>query len=143
MMRHHRAFFDLTGRTALVTGGSSGIGEAMAHALGKAGATIILMARRVDALTVSADRLRELGIPAHTLSCDLSDINAIERGAKAAMSISPIHILVNAASVNLRERFEQVTAEIWQTRINLHLSAPFFLTQALVPQMKANGGGAS
>lgn len=141
MMHNHPALFDLSGRTALVTGGSSGIGEAMAHALGKAGATIILMARRVDALTVSADRLREHGISAHTVSCDLSDIYAIKRGAKAAMSISPIHILVNAAGVNLRERFEQVTPESWQTQIHLHLSAPFFLTQALAPQMKANGWG--
>ena len=140
-MHDHPDLFDLTGRTALVTGGNSGIGEAMAQALGKAGATIILMARRVDALTVSADRLREHRITAHTVSCDLSDINAIERGAKAALSIAPIDILINAAGVNLREGFDQVTPESWQKQINLHLSAPFFFTQALAPPMKARGWG--
>lgn len=140
-MRDNPALFDLTGRTALVTGGNSGIGEAMALALGKAGATVILMARRVDALAASADRLREHRIAAHTVSCDLSDINAIERGAKDALSMASLDILINAAGVNLRESFDQVTPESWQTQINLHLSAPFFLTQALAPHMKANGWG--
>jgi gluconate 5-dehydrogenase len=66
--------FDLHGRTALVTGGNSGIGEAMAFALGAAGATLILMARRADALESSAQRLRAKGMQVQTLSCDLADL---------------------------------------------------------------------
>jgi NAD(P)-dependent dehydrogenase (short-subunit alcohol dehydrogenase family) len=133
--------FSLRGRTALVTGGNSGIGEAMAQALGDAGAAVILMARRVDALEDAANRLRAQNIQVHTLSCDLSDVAATQNGARDAAAIAHIDILINAAGVNLRESFEQVTPESWQTQINLHLSAPFFLTQALAPPMRARGWG--
>ncbi len=133
--------FGLKGRTALVTGGNSGIGEAMAFALGAAGAKLILMARRTDALEGSAQRLRAQGMQVQTVSCDLSDIEATIAGAAQALSLSPIDILVNAAGVNTREPFDKVSPQSWQTQINLHLSAPFFLTQALAPHMKARGWG--
>jgi gluconate 5-dehydrogenase len=135
------ALFSLKGRTALVTGGNSGIGEAMATALGLAGAHIVLMARRLDALENAADKLRAEGIGVQCLSCDLADIHAARQGAAASLALGPIDILVNAAGVNLREPFEQVTPESWQTQINLHLSAPFFLTQALAPAMAQRGWG--
>lgn len=135
------SLFSLQGKSALVTGGNSGIGEAMATALGLAGAKVILMARRVDALEQAASELSAQGIDVQFLSCDLADISATCRGAAAALETSPIDILVNAAGVNLREPFEQVTPESWQTQINLHLSAPFFLTQALAPAMAARGWG--
>ena len=133
--------FDLQGRTALVTGGNSGIGEAMAHALGAAGASLILMARRADALAASAHRLRSNGIQVQVLSCDLADIEATTIGAAQALALSPPDILVNAAGVNTREPFEDVSPQSWQRQINLHLSAPFFLTKALAPHMKARGWG--
>ncbi len=133
--------FDLHGRTALVTGGNSGIGAAMAQALGDAGASIVLMARRIDALQASANELRERGIKADVVSCDLSDVEAIKRGAQAALSLAKVDILVNAAGVNLRQSFADVTPESWQTQLNLHLSAPFFLTQALAPHMKERSWG--
>jgi NAD(P)-dependent dehydrogenase (short-subunit alcohol dehydrogenase family) len=135
------SLFDLAGRTALVTGGSSGIGQAMASALAQAGARLVLMARRSDALDASAQALGKLGAQVKTLSCDLSDTAAASEGARAALALGNIDILVNAAGVNLREPFEDVSPESWQTQINLHLSAPFFLTQALAPQMAARGWG--
>jgi NAD(P)-dependent dehydrogenase (short-subunit alcohol dehydrogenase family) len=140
-MANTAPLFSLDGRTALVTGGNSGIGEAMAQALGDAGATVILMARRVDALEDAANRLRQQKIKVQTLSCDLSDIAAIQKGARDAAAIAPIDIVVNAAGVNLRESFERVTPASWQTQLNLHLSAPFFLTQELAPQMRVRGWG--
>jgi NAD(P)-dependent dehydrogenase (short-subunit alcohol dehydrogenase family) len=133
--------FSLEGRVALVTGGNSGIGEAMAMALGLAGARIVLMARRSDALALAADRLRQQGIAVQCISCDLADIEAAQAGAAAALAMDSIDILVNAAGVNLREPFAVVTPASWQTQINLHLSAPFFLTQALAPAMAARGWG--
>lgn len=133
--------FSLKGKTALVTGGNSGIGEAMAMALGLAGAGIVLMARREDALAQAAAKLRAEGVDVQCLSCDLSDIHATQAGALAALAAGPIDILVNGAGVNLREPFAQVTPESWQTQINLHLSAPFFLTQALAPAMAERGWG--
>lgn len=133
--------FSLQGKTALVTGGNSGIGEAMAMAMGLAGAGIVLMARRLDALEQAATKLRAEGIAVQCLSCDLADIQAVRAGAAAALATGPIDILVNAAGVNLREPFAQVSPESWQNQINLHLSAPFFLTQALAPAMAGRGWG--
>jgi NAD(P)-dependent dehydrogenase (short-subunit alcohol dehydrogenase family) len=135
------ALFRLDGRTALVTGGNSGIGEAMATALGLAGAKLLLMARRLDALDIAAQRLRTQGITVQTIACDLADIASSQRGARAALALGAIDILVNAAGVNLREPFDEVSPESWQTQINLHLSAPFFLTQALAPAMAQRGWG--
>ncbi len=133
--------FNLQGRTALVTGGNSGIGEAMATALGLAGARLILAARRADALAASAERLHAQGIEVFTLPCDLADIAATQEAAQRALGMGAIDILVNAAGVNQREAFGSVSPATWQTQINLHLSAPFFLTQALAPAMAQRGRG--
>ncbi len=133
--------FDLAGRKALVTGGNSGLGEAMAQALGLAGAHVILMARRADMLAVSAERLTGQGIHADTLVCDLSTPEAAQQGARESLALGPVDILVNAAGVNLREPFAQVTPASWMSQIHLHLSAPFFLTQMLAPAMKQRGWG--
>ncbi len=133
--------FDLTGRTAFVSGGNSGIGEAMATALGLAGAQVILAARREDALRAAAERLAAQGIQVKWISCDLADVAATQEAAQQAVAIGSIDILVNAAGVNLREPFAAVTPASWQTQINLHLSAPFFLTQSFAPQMAERGWG--
>lgn len=135
------SLFSLSGRTALVTGGSSGLGEAMAQALGKAGASVILMARRADMLAASAERLRAQGIDAQTVACDLATPEAAQQGARDVLAIGAVDILVNAAGVNLREPFADVTPTSWLTQIHLHLSAPFFLTQALAPGMTQRGWG--
>ena len=135
------ALFSLEGRAALVTGGNSGIGEAMAEAIGLAGAKVVLMARRESALAQTAVRLASLGIDVKTVACDLSDVQAVGKGAATALALSPIDILVNAAGINLREPFADVTPATWQAQINLHLGAPFFLTQALAPAMKGRGWG--
>jgi gluconate 5-dehydrogenase len=134
--------FSVAGRRALVTGGSSGIGEAMAHALGLAGARVLLVARRETELDAAAHRLQREGIDASWLAADLADAEAARSAARQAEErFSGIDILVNAAGVNLREPFADVTPASWQLQLALHLSAPFFLTQALAPGMKARGWG--
>jgi NAD(P)-dependent dehydrogenase (short-subunit alcohol dehydrogenase family) len=130
--------FDLSGRRALVTGGNSGIGAAMARALGLAGARVLLVARREAELAVTAGVLRDEGIDASTLAADLADVTALRAAAQRA---GDIDILINAAGVNLRQPFAEVTPETWQTQLALHLGAPFFLTQALAPGMAARGWG--
>jgi len=135
-------WFSLAGRHAVVTGGNAGIGEAIATALGLAGAAVLLVARREDALAAAAARLRAHGIAADTLALDLSCTETLPAAGRAIAARSPrADILVNAAGVNLRQPFEQVTPESWNTQIALHLSAPFFLTQALAPAMAERGWG--
>ena len=134
--------FDLTGRRALVTGGHSGIGNAMAHALGLAGARVLLVARREPELAHAAEALRGDAIEADWLAADLSDTQATLALAGAAVQrLGGIDIVVNAAGVNLRQPFAEVTPEAWQAQLALHLGAPFFLTQALAPGMQARGWG--
>lgn len=134
--------FDLSGRRALVTGGNSGIGLAMAQALGSAGARVMLAARRQAQLAAAADALRQQQITADVLAVDLCDVDALRAAAREAESVmGGVDILVNAAGVNLRQPFEEVTPESWRSQIAVHLGAPFFLTQALAPGMRARGWG--
>jgi gluconate 5-dehydrogenase len=134
--------FDLSGRRALVTGGSSGIGEAMARALAAAGARVLLAARREAELDAAARRLRDRGLDAQWLAADLADSAALHGvAARAEALLGGVDILVNAAGVNLREPFSEVTPASWNLQLALHLGAPFFLTQALAPGMKARGWG--
>ncbi len=136
------SLFDLSGRRALVTGGNSGIGEAMARALGLAGARVLLAARREAELASAATRLAADGIDAQWLAADLTQVSALQAAAHTAeQRLGGVDILVNAAGVNLRQPFGEVTPEAWQTQIALHLTAPFFLTQALAPGMAARGWG--
>lgn len=136
------AWFALDGRRALVTGGSSGIGEAMAQALGAAGARVLLVARREAELAAAAQRLQAAGTEAHWLAADLTDTAALRgAAAEAERRLGGVDILVNAAGVNLRQPFDEVTPEAWQVQIALHLGAPFFLTQALAPGMAVRGWG--
>ncbi len=138
----NKALFDLSGKTALVTGGNSGIGAAIARGLGLAGAKVVLVARREQSLQEQVALLAEDGIQARYNVCDLADHSA--RQALASETVAragAIDILVNAAGVNLRQPFEQVDYEAWRLQMELHLAAPFFLTQTLAPAMKKNGWG--
>ncbi len=135
-------WFSLAGKRAVVTGGNAGIGEAMARALGLAGASVLLVARRADALDSAAGRLRADGIDCDTLTADLADTEALpDAGSRILCAAGSPDILVNAAGINLRQPFEQVTPQAWNTQIALHLGAPFFLSQALAPAMAEKGYG--
>ncbi len=130
-----QALFNLAGRHALVTGGNSGIGLAMARALGLAGARVTLVARRAEPLAVAAKALQGDGIVAAVEPCDLTDVHALKTMAARAAARAPVDVLINAAGVNLREPFMQVSAQSWDEQLAIHLKAPFFLTQALAPAM--------
>ncbi len=137
------SLFSLNGRRAVVTGGNAGIGEALALALGLAGASLLLVARREAALDAAASRLREQGIDCSVLALDLSRTEALPDAGRQIARATEGHadILVNAAGVNLREPFAAVTPDSWNQQIALHLSSPFFLTQALAPAMAERGYG--
>lgn len=134
--------FSLVGHRAIVTGASSGLGREMAKALASAGAAIVLVARRATALEALAAEIVSSGGQAECFAADLSDEDGLPQVGKALASRWPdVDILVNAAGVNLRQPFQEVTPESWRTQIALHLSAPFFLSQALAPQMAVKGYG--
>ena len=131
--------FALDGRTALITGGGTGIGFGMAEALGRQGARLILVGRRPTVLDAAAARLATLGILAGTLVADLAAADGpdyvVESVGKAP------DILVNAAGINLRQPFEDVTIDTFDEHMAIHLRAPFRLTQRFAPSMAQRGFG--
>lgn len=134
------SLFDLTGRTALVTGGSSGIGLAIARALGLAGAELVLVARRDTELQRAAGGLAREGIVVRTIAADLEEVDGPDAVAEV-LGAPSIDILVNAAGINLRQPFAAVTLENFDRHLAIHLRAPFRLTQRLAPAMAERGWG--
>jgi NAD(P)-dependent dehydrogenase (short-subunit alcohol dehydrogenase family) len=129
--------FELTGRVAFVTGGSSGIGRAMGAALAGAGARVVLLARDPERLRREADRMGALHVPV-----DLADRAALRRAAQAAVvAAGEPDILINAAGVNRRPPMDELTEDDWDATLAVNLTAPFLLGQRFGPGMAARGHG--
>ena len=136
---HPSLLFDLKGKVACVTGASSGLGRRAALVLGAAGAKVVGVARRADAL--AAWQAEAAGETA-AVQADLSDRAALTGTAcDVAAPFGPPDILIHAAGINTRQAADEVTAEGWDVTLNLNLAAPFFLSQALVPAMTEKGWG--
>jgi NAD(P)-dependent dehydrogenase (short-subunit alcohol dehydrogenase family) len=134
--------FSLQGRVALVTGGSSGIGKAMASAIALAGAQVVLVARDPARLSATTASLHEAGCAAAWVSADLSDRAEVQRAASAATAaFGEPDILVNCAGVNLRPPLAALPEEHWDLMLAVNLTAPFLLGQRFGPQMAARGWG--
>lgn len=130
---------ELTGRVALVTGASRGIGAAIAERLAKAGAEVILVARGAAALDDVAKRISEAGGKARTLVADLSQPDAVAHIAAAA---GPVDILVNNAAVGQRfERFTQFDDAYWRDVMEVGLFTPARLSRELARGMAERGRG--
>jgi NAD(P)-dependent dehydrogenase (short-subunit alcohol dehydrogenase family) len=125
-----RQLLDITGRTALVTGGSRGLGLQMAEALGEMGARVALVARKRDELETAAAHLRSQGIEAVPLACDMSNSAAIAPMVEQAMAaLGAIDILVNNAGATWGAATLEHPLEAWQKVINLNLTAMFVVCQ--------------
>jgi gluconate 5-dehydrogenase/2-deoxy-D-gluconate 3-dehydrogenase len=136
--------FDLKDRVALVTGGSSGIGRAMALHLARAGASVVhaALSREEAALKDAVSDIEKISGRAAYVTCDVSQIEELPAMVELASSFfGPPDILVNAAGVNIREPWEKVSPETWNTTITINLTAPFFLARLLIPSMQKKGWG--
>jgi len=134
--------FSLRGLVVVVTGGSSGIGRAIAAALCGAGASVVLVARGERALEEAVGELERAGGSAARVAADLGDRPALRRAAaEATVAFGEPDILVNAAGVNPRPPLEALSADDWDRVMAVNLDAPFLLGQAYGPRMAARGFG--
>ncbi|WP_433300493.1 SDR family NAD(P)-dependent oxidoreductase [Actinoplanes sp. CA-030573] len=134
--------FGLGGRTAVVTGGSSGIGRAMAVALGRAGARVLLVARRPEPMAEVVAELAGFGAEGHALTADLADRAAVAAVIDQILgTYGEPDILVNSAGVNRRPPLDALTEDDWDVTLAANLTAPFLLGQAFGPRMAARGWG--
>jgi NAD(P)-dependent dehydrogenase (short-subunit alcohol dehydrogenase family) len=134
--------FSVEGRKAVVTGGSSGIGKAIAAALCRAGAEVVVVARRAEPLQQAVDAMRADGGTAAWLSGDLGDRAGVHKVVDELLTrYGAPDVLVNAAGVNIRPRLEDLTEDDWDRTMATNLDAPFLLGQRLGPKMAAAGWG--
>lgn len=134
--------FDLKGKVALVTGGSSGLGQQQALALAAAGAKIVVAGRRMDKLESTVESVSELGSTGIPISVDLNDRAGIPDFAKQALkAFGRLDILINAAGVNLRQDVNDISIESWDQTLNLNLATPFFLARECVKDMQQRNWG--
>ena len=134
--------FSLKGKTALITGASSGIGYYLAQVYVDAGAKVIVLARREQNLVELVEDLRKQGGEAEHVSADLLTYDDFKTlVGKVSKPFGSPDILVNTAGVNLRQAADEVTQDGWEKTLKLNLSVPFYFAQALVPAMKEKGYG--
>jgi NAD(P)-dependent dehydrogenase (short-subunit alcohol dehydrogenase family) len=141
--RDIRQLFDLSGRTALVTGGSRGLGLQMAHALGEAGARVMLCSRKAADLEQAVAELQAANIDARWISADCADEADIRRlAAQTLERMGRIDILVNNAGASWAAKAEDYPVSAWDKVMNLNVRGYFILSQEVARRwMIANGGG--
>jgi NAD(P)-dependent dehydrogenase (short-subunit alcohol dehydrogenase family) len=135
--------FDLTGKVAIITGASRGIGQAMAERFAEAGAKVVLSSRKQDGLDPVAEAIKAKGHEAVGIAAHNGDKAALQALAKAALdTYGRVDILVNNAATNPHfGTLLEAEDSMWQKTIEVNLMGNFWLTQAVVPSMRQNGGG--
>jgi len=136
-------YSDLAGKVVLVTGGASGIGEAIVRHFAQQKSIVVFFDIKVEEGTRLARELSGQGLGAHFQNVDLTDIAALRAGvADARKACGPINVLVNNAAHDERHPAEEMTPEYWDDRIAVNLKHQFFAAQAVLPDMKAANAGA-
>ncbi|BAQ45789.1 MULTISPECIES: SDR family oxidoreductase [Methylobacterium] len=130
------ALFDLSGRRALVTGSSQGIGLSLALGLGRAGAAIVLNGRDAAKLDGAVAELRKEGIAVEPAAFDVSDAAAVKAGVdRIEAEIGPLDILVNNAGIQRRAPLEEYSVETWHELMRVNLDSVFYVGQAVARHM--------
>ena len=132
----------LAGRIAVITGGSKGLGRAMAVALGSAGATIALVSRDKEKLELTATAVRAVGGQAETFKADVTDESQVS-GLAAAIKdrFGKAHILINNAGINVRKPVTDFTLDEWRSVLDTNLTGAFLMCRAFVPLLRGQGYG--
>jgi NAD(P)-dependent dehydrogenase (short-subunit alcohol dehydrogenase family) len=137
-----RRLFDLTGRVAIITGGSIGLGRQMAEGLAEMGANVALCARKKERCQETADQLAGLGVKTLAFGCDVKDPAAIkEVVASTLQNFGRIDILINNAGVSWGAPVEEMTLEQWNKVMDTNLTGPFLFSQAVGKAMTGQGHG--
>jgi len=132
----------LAGGVALITGGSRGIGRAIAHRLAQLGAAVSLCGRNQEALARTADELRALGVAVHAQTADVTQADEIASLVEATeKTLGPITILVNNAGMGGFGPVHEKSEEEWDLVLDTNLKSVFLVSRALVPAMIRRGGG--
>ncbi|MFJ1700868.1 SDR family NAD(P)-dependent oxidoreductase [Streptomyces sp. NPDC088252] len=132
--------FDLTGRTAVVTGAARGLGRSFAVGLAEAGADLVLVdLPGADGVAETAAAVEAIGRRVHTYGQDLADIDALPGFVDAVRAeAGPLHILVNNAGTAALERFNEITPASWSHIMRVNVDAVFFLSQRIAEHMTAD-----
>jgi gluconate 5-dehydrogenase len=135
--------FDLTGKAALVTGGSKGLGKAMARGFAEAGADVFISSRHEEELKSAAAEIGEgLKVKVEWMAADMVDRSQVKALADEAVKrLGKVDILVNNAGSNAPQAIDEITDEAWDRIVELDLTSCMALTRALVPGMKARKWG--
>jgi NAD(P)-dependent dehydrogenase (short-subunit alcohol dehydrogenase family) len=138
-----QSMFDLTGKVALVTGGSKGLGKAMARGLAEAGADVVISSRHEEELRPALDEiLAGTGRRGRFVVADMSRRDDVRRLAKAALEqFGKVDVLVNNAGTNIPQPIDAIRDEDWDSVLEVNLSSVMALTRAVVPQMKERRWG--
>ena len=136
------SLFDLTGRVAIVTGASRGLGQQFARALARAGADLVLTSRNREHLADFQTEIKNLGVEAISLDLDVRDQQSIERmAASAEQAYGQMDVLVNNAGMNIRKPALDVSWDDWNAILDTNLRGSFFVAQAVARRMIPRGYG--
>ena len=135
--------FDLSGKTAIITGGSKGLGLAMAAGLASAGAGVMLVNRDADEGQQAADELRrDFGVNAHSFSADITDIAQVEAMTQATLdAFGQVDILINSAGINIRGAIDELTPDEFNRVMSVNVNGTWLCCRAVTPFMKKAGHG--
>lgn len=132
----------LSGRVAVITGASRGLGKAMAVALAQAGARVALVARDLEQLAATAAVIREAGAEAEIFQTNVIDEQQVRQLEKDVLKhFGAVHILVNNAGMNVRKSVPEFTLDEWRSVLDTNLTSVFLMCRSFVPLMTGNGYG--
>lgn len=135
--------FDLTGRAAIITGGSKGLGQAMAAGLASAGANVMLVSRTLEEGQIAADEIsKTYGVKAIAFQADVVKEDQTIAMAKAAMeAFGRIDVLINSAGINIRGAIDELTLEDFQKVMDINVTGTWLCCRAVTPYMKEAKSG--